>query len=242
MSTSAHDVHVPRPWYISLTPVWQDDPRNYLRLDSLLEKSVFASQLAGNHIAMPHHSRHFTVLAVMKINGLPARTQSMREFAGRVFEPIRSNGRLVRDLRTKFRTFKSFTAKVYEVRCYDNGLALQFECDQTLEDFRNFARTALDIPVSVSVKRHANSEAGRRFRKGWEFELVESILDDPAKNYGHKAFGSIARSPCRSDNGTERWRKRFTGVTLKFERIHLLVSDETLTNPRTPKKEDILIP
>src|SRR6266850_2042666 len=234
--------HRSRPWYVSLTAVWKDDAKNYLRLVDLVKKSEFAYELAGNHIALPHRSRHCTVLAIVKLNGHPSGTQHMREFAARVFEPIRSNGRLIRELRAKFKSFKSFTANVYEVRCCDNGLALQFECDQTLEDFRNYARTALNGPVSVLVREHTNSEVGLRFRKERGVELVESILDDPSKNYGLKAFGSMARSACRSDGSTERWRESLTGVAVKFKRIHLLVSDEMLTNPRSPEREDILIP
>jgi hypothetical protein len=229
--------HIPRPWYISLTGVWQDDAANYPKLDALVAGQGAACQPAGNHSLIPQHCRHFTVLAIMRLNGHPHGTQNIRDFAGRVFEPIRNNPVLLDDLRAGF---KSFTANLDGVRCCDNGTALQFECGDRLRDFRNHARAVLDAPVSVLVRRHTNSEAGRRFRKESGLRLIESILDDPNKNYGTRAFGSIARSPCRSDGSTERWRGQLDGVGLIFRNIHLLISDEMLTNPRGPE-EDVQI-
>jgi hypothetical protein len=237
MTTKGHGSQLPRPWYISLTAVWKD-AANYPNPNDLIAALRVPSQLAGNHVLIPQHCWHFTVLAIMKLNGQPDGTQNIRVFAGRIFEPIRSDKALLGTLRGGFRPF---TAKVDEVRCYDDGMVLQFECGEPLKGFRNHARTALDGPVSVLVSRHTNSEAGRRFKEEWGVELVESILDDPNRNYGTRAFGSIARSPCRSDGSTERWREQLDGVDLVFREIRLLVSDEMLTNPRSPGEEDVLV-
>lgn len=236
MSEKEQGSQFPRPWYISLTAVWQDDKDNFRKLKDLVKTSN-GSQRAGNHVLIPEEFWHFTVLAIIRLNGHPDGTQNMREFAGRVFEPIRSDDDVREALRKEF---KCFTAEVYEVRCFDNAMSLQFECGERLRDFRNHARRVLGARVSALVSLHTNSETGRRFREAWGVPLVESILDDPKKNYGTRAFGSIARSPCWSDASNERWSEPLKGVGLKFNRIHLLVSDEMLTNPRRTE-EDILI-
>jgi len=232
MSEKEQGPLLPRPWYTSLTAVWKDADKF-----AALVKPSKALQLAGNHVLIPEDCWHFTVLAIMKLNGHPDGTQNMREFADRVFEPIRSDN----DVRQRLQNgFKCFTAEVYEVRCSDKGMTLQFECGERLRDFRNHARRVLSEPVAALVSLHTNSETGRRFREARGIPLVESILDDPNKNYGTRAFGSIARSPCWSDASNERWSEPLKGVGLKFNRIHLLVSDEMLTNPRRTE-EDILI-
>lgn len=236
MVRKGQDCRLPRPWYISLTAVWQDDTGNYPKLRGLVSNAE-AYPPACNHVPIADHCRHFTVLAIMRLNGFPEGTRDFREFAGRVFEPIRSNNALLGKLCAGF---KRFTANVYEVRCFDNAMALQFEGGKPLKEFRDYARTALDAAVSVLVRRHTSSETGRRFRENKGVSIVESILDDPKKNYGTRAFGSIARSPCRSDGSTERWRMELDGACLKFEHVHLLVSDETLSNPRD-NAEDVVI-
>jgi hypothetical protein len=233
MTTKGHRSQLARPWYISLTAVWQDDAENLQKLNAL----VASVRVPRHHLLIPENCRHCTVVAIMKINGHPVGTENMRDFARRIFEPIRSNSGLVNGLTAEF---KFFTARAYEVRCFDNGTVVQFTCDQHLEEFRRHARTFLDAPVSLSVKGHTNSEAGRSFREERGVELVESMLYDPSKNFGTKAFGSIARSPCRSDDSTERWCESLTGVELKFKKIHFLVSDEMLSNPRN-SEEDALI-
>ncbi len=235
MSDKEQGYQLPRPWYISLTAVWKE-AKNFPDLLKLVTRTN-ASRPAGNHVHMPQGCWHFTVLAIMKLSGCPGGTPNMREFAGRVFEPIRRDNAIVKALQ---KGFKGFAAEVYEVRCTDKGMTLQFECKEPLEDFRNHARRVLGAPVSALVGLHTNSETGRRFREAWGVPLVESILDDPKKNYGTQAFGSIARSPCRSECDIERWREPLERVALKFDRIHLLVSDEMLTNPRCPA-EDVRI-
>jgi len=183
--------------------------------------------------------RHFTVLAILKIIGHPPGIQSMREFSGRIFEPLRSNPGLLKSLRD---SFAPFTATLSEVRCFDNATALQFECTEELGAFRAQARTLLDSPVSTLLTRHRDSEAGRRFKKKYGVQILESILDDPDKNYGNHTFGSVARSPCLADASRERWRSRLDEpIKLRFKKIHFLVSDEVLTNPRRAE-EDIKIP
>jgi len=241
---------LPRPWYISLTAVWDDDSPNNKKLRTLLKKRELgksgkeegkgrrAFPLAGNHITVPLDCRHFTVLAILKINGHPPGTQFMRDFARQVFEPIRGDNALLGNLRA---SFESFSSKVDRVRCFDDGMTVEFKEDDVLKKFRDQARCILDEPVARIANQHEESEFGRYFKKQWGVELVESILHDSKKNYGGGAFGSIARSPCRCDRSIERWRKEIDyRITLTFDRIHLLISDEMLTNPRN-RDEDVPI-
>ena len=248
-----HGSQLPRPWYISLTAVWQDDEENYPKLNKLLTQTIQQDnegndsrrnasvmekpRRPGHHVFMPELCRHFTVLAIMKLNGHSHETQSMRQFARCVFKQVRTHD----DLPSKLRAwFKPFTATVTEVRCYDDGITLQFECGDELEHFRDHARKLLKKHVSELVREYTNNAAGLRFRIESGRELVESILRDPSKNYGTGAFGSVARSPCRFDGSTQRWcvKLRERGkVTLEFKKIHLLVSDEMLTNPRSDEED-----
>ncbi len=229
----------PRPWYISLTALWQDDRKRYPQFESLVTRPNSPCQPAGNHVFIPQSSWHFTVLAIVRINDHPDEFQSMREFAQWVLDPLRINPKLIQALRA---SFKPFTAIVDEVRCFDNGTVLQFECGERLKTFRKQARTLLQTPVSLLVRAHANSAAGRRFKKKWGIPILQSMLAD-SKNDSSRAFGSIARSPCRDDGSRLRWRKPLKHSDQKkfaFQHVHLLVSNDVLTNPRDAE-EDFLI-
>jgi hypothetical protein len=72
---------------------------------------------------------------------------------------------------------------------------------------------------------------------------INSLVDaDTSKNKGDRAFGSIARSSCRSDKSIERYRVSLQEqIKFNFKHIHLLTSDEALTNPRIPNVEDFII-
>ena len=230
----------PRPWYVSLAAVWQDDEEHCLQLEDLVTRPDSSCQVASNHLLIPTHCRHFTVLAVIRINGHPHDFQSMREFARWVLDPIRGNFSLFESLCA---TFKPFTATVDKVRHFDNGIVLQFECGGLLKAFRNKARALLKIPASLIVRAHAHSGAGRRFQKEWGIPILESMLDDPKDNYGRRAFGSMTRSLRRENRSIQRWNESLHArdrTQLIFEHIHLLVSDEMLSNPRGAD-EDILI-
>src|SRR3990172_11363919 len=162
MTIKVYVSQLPRPWYVSLTAVWQEATK-YSRLKKLVDGKLLAMrrdapQRAGNHILMPEHCRHFTVLAIMRFNGHPDDPSNMRNFARRVFRDLRNNKSLLEKLEAEF---KSFRANVYEVWCCDDATTLQFECGEELEGFRNHARRVLNKPVSDLVRLHTNSEAGR---------------------------------------------------------------------------------
>lgn len=217
---------LPRPWYISLTAVWREGSKS----DSELRKVVapYLLRRAGHHLLVPLRSWHFTVLAIMQFNGHP-KAQNMRDFARSVFSTLRSKKKLLTDLQSEF---LPFNADAYEIRCYDDALALQFHCGKELGRFRNHARDLLSEPVAELTTWHKNSVDGQLFRVDSRVELVESILYDRNKNFDTRAYGSIARSPCPSDDSIERWRESLDGPSLEFNKIHLLVSDEMLTNRR----------
>jgi hypothetical protein len=241
MSDKGKRFQLPRPWSISLTAIWKDAD-GFKKLVSRV-KRLDAFRPAGNHVLMPENRWHFTVLAIMRINGYPGYprypegAQTMQEFARQVFEPFRRDKDLLKDLGKEF---KPFTAKAYKVQCSDQGTTLQFDCGKDLEAFRNYGRRVLASPVLEVSRLHNISEVGRRFDKEWHTPLLEPILDD-RKNYGSEAFGSIARSPCRSEADTERWREKIDPIKLEFNSIRLLISDEMLTNP-LEEADDVSIP
>jgi hypothetical protein len=116
-----------------------------------------------------------------------------------------------------------------KVRVFDNGTTIQFRDNDRLARFRDRARAVLSEPVAKLVATYSSG-------------LIQPMLDDCTKSRGPKAFGSIARSPCRSDKSDLRWEMALDKpVPLTFKRVHLLVSDDALTNPRD-NDEDYPIP
>ncbi len=86
----------PRPWYISLTALWQDDKKRYPQFERLVTRPNSPCQPAGNHVLVPQRCWHVTVLAMIRINHHPREFHGMREFARWVLKPIRLNISLIR--------------------------------------------------------------------------------------------------------------------------------------------------
>lgn len=219
----------PRPWYLSLTLVWEDDQAGLSKLNQALRGLLAARQLVcpAHHRLVPRKARHSTAFAILKINRVPCPGMSLRQLARELLMQLAPTVRV--DLAEAWGSGLSLEA--HEVRAYDDATAVQFRArpDGCLADFRDRARKILAKQVGELLSAYPSG-------------VLESLIYDCTKSRGDNAFGSIARSPCRSDKSDLRWALSLTDpVTLTFTGVHLLTSDDALTNPRTPG-EDYLIP
>jgi len=216
----------PRPWFISISALWSDDNNAFDRLNNELSDLNISNIIPYHQIQVPEIVRHFTVFAILKINGTPCTSTSFREFSKELFSLIVSP-RIVQELTRLFST--GLDVEAYEVRSYDDATTIQFRTNGQLQTFRDNARHLFSEEVSKLVFRYPD-------------KLVESLLEDCGKSRGDHAFGSISRSPSPIDISIERWRMDIN-IPIKFEfrKIHILTSDQGLTNPRKQGEEDIYI-
>ena len=209
----------PRPWFLSLTALWSDDERASQALDealSLLDKQgVF---FPAHHIQVRREIRHITLFAIAKITNSPCSDMPLREFAKELLAQLVITPELIRGLTDSLGTGIALDA--YELRSYDDATVVQFQSEDTLGEFRDNARTLLADPIDTLRRRYPDT-------------LIEPLIHDCAKSRGTHAFGSVARSPSRSDLSALRWQRRFDKpISFRFKRIHLLTSDHALSNPR----------
>jgi hypothetical protein len=214
-----------RPWYLSLSLVW-DDASGLNELNEALGKTF---RLPCNQILVPQESRHCTAFAIVQINGVPAKGDSLQQFGRELMsqlEPIVRN-----DLSKAWRKSCSsdgLTLTASKLRVFDDGTTVQFARNEELSEFRDRVRGLL-MPIMGNLIGH--------YPEG----LAESMIHDCPKSRGPEAWGSIARSPCRSDGSELRWEARLKLIPVKFKKVHLLVSDHAMTNPREPMLDDHLI-
>ncbi len=217
----------PRPWYISLTAILNDDTKATTKLEKVLSEMDISSIYPQHHIEVNSIARHLTILALLRINTLPSSFTNYCEFSRCLFSSLITDDHVLKLITNYFGFGLSLDA--YELRIFDSGTVIQFRGNQELASFREVAKVALLKPVTKLV----NS-----FPEG----TTESLIDDPVKNVGNHAFGSIARSPTLSEIHIERYRKTLKReVNFNFRYIHLLVSDDALTNPRIINTDDIII-
>lgn len=206
----------PRSWFLSLTAIWLE-AAGFHELRSALEASLEAHPLAGHQILLPVSAWHSTAFAILKITGVRNTEQSGSEHAASLLHKLREEADIVQKIRQVFRPF-TVTAK--ERRCFDDSTTVQFVDSPDLESFRKAIRPILEGPVATMVSHSTPSCK------------LESLLYDQNKSQGNRFFGSIARSPFPCDSSFFRWELPLSPISLTFNRIHLLVSDDALTNPR----------
>ena len=214
-----------RTWYLSLTAKWCEAD-GFSDLQQVLAEYVEYFPL--HHVLVPERSLHSTVFAILGINDKPSNFDSVNNYATSLFERLHKNTDLVNNIQKAFRKAFRRPLKViaYNLKCFDNGTTVQFEPNKQLEEFRDSVRPHFESPVKALINNSL---------------LLESLLCNQNKSCGAKFYGSVARSPSRRDAAVLRWKESLPGTTLTFRRIHLLVSDDALTNPLCPGKNDIFI-
>ena len=222
----------PRPWYLSLTLIWQDYAKGFDQLNKALSSHLCGEYtIPGHHQKMPDKSKHCTAFAIARINRSPCADMSRIQFARELLTRLRtSNPKLLDDLRKAWRP--GLELEAYEVQAHADATVVQYRTKDknTLADFRNRVRTILAGPVNELITTYPGG-------------IVEPLINHCKKSRGDKAYGSIARSPSKSDSDALRWCMPLEPpVTFDFKHIHLLTSDDALTNPRTRNEEDFMIP
>jgi hypothetical protein len=180
-----------------------------------------------HHIAVDRRARHLTVLVLMRFPASIAQTGPLDEVAKEVFFSMSIDNTTTCELGSLM--VDGIDLDAYEIRSYDSATAIQFRGDGRLAKFREVGRKILAPIVEGSLSLFPDG-------------MIEPMIHGSQKNFGDLAYGSIARSPLPGELDCERWRRAISNpVRFRFTRIHLLVSDEALTNPRTEGLDDLVI-
>ena len=207
----------PRPWYLSITARFRD-AAGHADLKQVIEGTV-DGYVPGHHLRLAESAWHFTVLAIARLS---IRSPS-RAADDAALETLRRTV-AARSGIPEFleRSFEGFSMEAYEVRAYDTTTSVQLRSrDDRLTRFRDSARAEfqqLDLP-SLSTEETS----------------VSSILTDTWKNHGGNAFGAVARASGRDEATVLRYSLPVPPVRLEFDTVHLVCSDETLTNPNSDR-------
>lgn len=206
-----------RPWYLSITARFRD-AAGHADLKQVIESTV-DSYLPSHHLRIAESAWHFTVLAIARLsirNSARAADDAALETLQRA---ITARSEIPAVLQ---RSFEGFSMEVYEVRAYDTTTSVQLRSrDDRLARFRDNACAEfqqLDLP-SLSTGD----------------TIVSSILSDTWKNRGGNAFGAVARASGRDEATVLRYSLPVPPVRLEFDTVHLVCSDETLTNPNSDR-------
>ena len=214
----------PRPWFISLTAIWRDAD-GYQKLRRRLESET-EYRPASHHVRVRRSSWHSTVFALAELGPGANANQSASERGAKLLKELATT-----ELCSALSRLAPFDVVADELSCYDSGTAVQFSSDSDLGAMRDCIRKVVKEPVECLLGSPPFATDG-----------IESLCDDQKKSAGPHFYGSIARSPCTLDDSSLRWKRPLSPtVPLHFDRLHLLVSDQALTNPLIRSKTDVLI-
>lgn len=221
--------HFLRPWFLSVTALWQDAV-GFNNLKKMLHNDLNLYELLpGHQISIRESSWHSTFFAICKINGWDSKKLTAEENAISLLNEFTKKNQLL--LEDFVNIYKEISIEAYELICFDSGSAIQFrDIDNSLLKFRESVKKILEIPIIELCDSKNESGFGKRW-KDWNYgSLIDSLHSDTYKNSGGNAFGSVARSVNSNDANIIRWRQKFTPIVLKFNKLYLLHSDEMLTN------------
>lgn len=242
----ADSPQLPRPWFISLALLWSDDVCGMYELGRAIEYAQKEAPLEKRLIIPPNHTWipelvwHSTAFAVVEINHQPNEDSPQREFAREIFKQVATLPRLRKLAKAWTKAFPNgLQLEAFSVWVHDDGTVVQFRQKQQsethrfnspLEHFRDTSYRLLSRRVSTLVGSYPATK-------------LKQLIRHPYKSAGSRVYGSIARSPCRSDRADLRYAVEIKpSVDFTFTHAHLVVSDEALTNPRTLAEDEYLIP
>ena len=228
-NNSTSQVSNARPWYLSLTAKWVE-AEGFSDLKQILVDYMKRFPPPSHHVLVPEPSWHSTVFAILKINDKPIDVDSESKYATTLFEHLLTTTDLVDNIRQVFRPLQ-MTAQ--ELKFFNDGTTVQFKSNEQLRGFRDSVRPLFESPVEALINDSVGGASNSPF--------LECLLRHKYKSCGAKFYGSVARSPSSQDKSSPRRTVRLPGTTLTFRRIHLLVSDDALTNPLCPGKNDFFI-
>ena len=197
-----------RPWYISFTAIWHQ-AQGFKELRSICRDLL--DKIPFHHLPVKEEYWHFTVLPLLRANSCPSGTPA-EEF---IFGLLK---RLDIGSLNKTINLPPLSVYAYQAIAFNSGTSIQFrgvgDCLSKLRDtFRDLAKARIATLVA-------------------ECEGIISELDPPTKkNKGNETYGSLARALTPESNSI-RWRREIEPqAILRFEKVHLVVSDEYLSNP-----------
>jgi hypothetical protein len=214
----------PRPWFISLTAIWHE-ATGFEALHSAVVASLESRPLPGHQLLLPRSVWHSTAFAILQITGKENSHQTGSDHAAGFLRAIGTQA-IVDQIRA---AFQPFTVTVSDRKCFDDSTTVQFNNSTDIEGFRRSVQPILTEHLKgiLSSTNHGVT--------------LDSLVTDRHKSQGNRFFGSIARSPFPLDTSFYRWQEPLAPVSLTFNSIHLLVSDDALTNPRSVDVTDIPI-
>lgn len=193
--------------------------------------------LPVHHILVPEISWHSTIIAILQINRTNASTLGFQEFCNAIFADLINAGRLRQEISGVLKPF-DFVAQ--EIRCFDDSTTIQFQDNKAVDKLRSSLRPILSPHVARIIGFYSHLYDRRSGQSPEDRVIIESLLDHKAKSIGTKLFGSIARSPCRQDTSCIQWEEPIKEVRLTCNKLHLLVSDDALTNAHLDNVNDLL--
>jgi hypothetical protein len=194
---------------LSFTAIWEGATLGCDQLIKLCER--YSSFIPPHQLLVNRRYWHFTVLPLVQIAEFSP-TASCEEYSHSLLVQLQ------RAWNPKEEVFPLLNVEAYEVISYNNGTAVQFlSKDDSLSILRKRFREIINNHVNDLIDKTTGTRT--------------ELLPENTKNSGNKAYGSIARA-VTEENNRIRWRREFEErISITFEKIYLLVSDEFLSNP-----------
>ncbi|MEQ8789277.1 MAG: hypothetical protein RIC55_23490 [Pirellulaceae bacterium] len=208
------------PWYISLTMRWAADVEGEsLQFLNLCEKTPIPS----DQIRIPQISWHSTLFAVAEVRRVIKPKKTMHDSALLVLEQLRAQ-----NIVSSLANLPKFRFHPEQIRHWDDGTAVQFKADNSLEQLRS----AVEAVVS-------------QYRLSLDVDDVRFPFNGGPKNAGNGLWGSIARTPNFAGKNDLRHEVEITGDFREWcftaRKAILTISDEALTNNLTTSDYDSIV-
>ncbi len=201
----------PRPWFLSLTAKWAE-AEGFASLSSGIRGILTNHGLPTHHLPVAESSWHSTIYALLTIEGTQPDGTAPSALAPQLFQELRAAIPFLR----RAAAVLPLAIQPHTLQAFDDGTTIQFEDHSGLAELRAALRPLIEPSVMRAIGAH---------------QATKHLLDNTSKSNGSRIFGSIARSPSRSDGPHLRWRVTLPSLPpLQFRTMHFLVSDDTLTN------------
>lgn len=202
-----------RPWFISISAVLES-ARNFPEFQEEARKQLAFKP--AHQIEVPEHIWHFTVLPLVKVRGLGGGPSSAEAEMTRLWHNHADLLPTVKEITSQW----SLSVELDSFRCYNDGLCPNLKSSD-LADLREELKKVY-TPFHDALRQ----EHG-----------VTSEWKDGTKTKGDRCYGSIARAPAPEDDILRWERKPDEPITLTFDEIKLVISDEFLSNPAAHAKQ-----
>ncbi len=222
---------IARPWFIAVTaPLFYAVGFEQLRI-TLSKELDLNKIIPGHQILMNENIRHATVLILARINAWDSIPYTAEDYASHLLTNLLE---ALPDLSARTRdVFEPVELEAYELVCFDVSTTIQFrEINGTLSRIRLKLKTILEKPLHELCSNQNQTDFAMYWAEKTGKTLIEPLLNDMHRNSGGNCFASVARSPNPNELTCVRWRRILKPIKLTFQNLHLVYSDEMLTNPQ----------